>query len=356
MKHLKLYGLALLALAVSSLDAVARQAFQMPDIALGNIGPTAGATIRADINIKVEEAALADTFFIGMDVMPPFGVDAKSGTYPVLQIADAELLSDLATERTSGGSYGEVKRQWGTDLYDCVDRGLEEAVDDADVKDLSRFFNLEVASAKLVLRNMKLSHEVRVAAQTFSVANYGAATNSVVAYTEVLLATISFVADIQAAIERVRNNGTNPNTIVMSSPVYNRIRRAPLVQGFVGGTVGKGTEVTQNTIAAAFKDEGIERCLVGRARRKSSLKGQAHVAANVWANTWIWVGYCAKNASAMQDGGAGFTMHWNAEGGLFVSETYRDEKRRSNMVRVRQNTAEKVVDPTAGTLIATQYA
>lgn len=325
-------------------------------VALGNISPTSGATIRADINIKVEEAAQTETFCIGTRVMPPFGVDAKSGTYPILQIANAELMTALAVERATGGSYGEVSRQWGTDVYDCVDRGLEEYVDDAQTKDLSRFFNAEVTAARLVLRNMLLAHEVRVAGQVFSVANFGAATNSAVAYTEALIATISFVADVQAAIERVRNNGTNPDTIVMSSTVYNRIRRAPLVQNFVGGSVGKGSEVTQNTIAAAFADEGIRQCLVGRARRKTSIKGQAHVAGNIWANTWIWVGKCADNAATMQDGGAGFTLYWNQEGGLFVSESYRDEKRRSNVVRVRQNTAEKVVDASAGTLIATQFA
>ena len=58
----------------------------------------------------------------------------------------------------------------------------------------------------------------------------------------------------------------------------------------------------------------------------------------------------------MTAGGAGFTLYWNQDGGLYTSETYRNEGRRSNMVRVRQNTAEKVVDATAGTLITTQYS
>jgi hypothetical protein len=39
-----------------------------------------------------------------------------------------------------------------------------------------------------------------------------------------------------------------------------------------------------------------------------------------------------------------------------VTETYRNETRRSNIVRVRQNTTEKIVDATQGTLITTQYS
>jgi hypothetical protein len=164
------------------------------------------------------------------------------------------------------------------------------------------------------------------------------------------------VADVLAAIERVRNNGTNPNTIILSSTVYNRIRRATLVTNFVAGSVGVGAKVNATTLAQAFADEGISQVLVGRARYNSAKKGQAYSATNVWGNTYVWVGSSSAGNAALQDGGAGFTLVWNEEGGLFVSESYRDEKRRSWMVRVRQNTTEKVVDATAGTLITTQYS
>jgi hypothetical protein len=229
-------------------------------------------------------------------------------------------------------------------------------VDDAQARDVARFFNLEATAAKLVLRQMMLAHEVRVAGALINATTFGAGTNSAVAYTEANIATISFVADVLAAIERVRNNGTNPDTIVLSSTVYNRIRRATPVNNFVTGSIGKGSETTATTLAQAFADEGIRQVLVGKARYNSAKKGQAHSAANVWGNTYIWVGKANQNAMNAKDGGAGFTFYWNAEGGLFVTESYRDEKRRGNVVRVRQNTTEKVVDATAGTLITTQYS
>jgi hypothetical protein len=357
MKTLKFQIMVFLATVAALIESCVRRAFRQPDfVALGNISPTSGATIRADLNLKVEEAQAADDFFIGLRALPPLGVDAKSGTYPKLQIAAAELLTASATERSTDGSYGEVTRQWTTDTYDCVDRGLEERVDDAAARDLGRFFNLEATAAKLVLRQMMLAHEVRAAAALVNATTFGAGTNSAVAYTEANIATISFVADVLAAIERVRNNGTNPDTIVLSSTVYNRIRRATPVTSFVSGSLGKGSEVTANTLAQAFADEGIRQCLVGKARYNSAKKGQAHSAANVWGNTYVWVGKSNAGAMDAKEGGAGFTFHWNAEGGLFVTETYREEKRRGTIVRVRQNTTEKIVDSTAGTLITTQYS
>lgn len=318
--------------------------------------PTTGATIRADINTVVEEAAAADTFFIGLKAMPDFGVETKSGSYPKIQIAAGGLLDNVATERTSTGTYGRATRQWTSDTYDCVDRGLEEIIGDTDQQDLARFFNAEATAARLCLRSVMLAHEVRAAAALINATTFGAGTNSAVAYSEANIATISFVADVLAAIERVRDNGHNPNTIILSSPVYNRIRRATPVTNFVAGQIGKGASVTQSTLAQAFADEGISQVLVGRARYNSAKKGQTHSASAVWGNTYVWVGVCNQNAGTLQDGGAGFTLRWNAEGGIWVSETYRDEERRSNIVRVRQNTTEKVVDSTAGTLITTQYA
>lgn len=320
------------------------------------LNPTSGATIRADINAVVEEAAGADTFFIGHRALPPFMVEAKSGTYPKIQIAAGELMSFGGAVRSRGGSYSEVSRQWTYDTYDCLDRGLEEPVDDTDVKDLARFFNLEASTARWVLRNMKLDHEVRAAAVINSTSNFGSATNSAVAYTEGNIATISFIADVLAAIERCRDAGCEANTIVLSSTVYNRVRRASPVLTFVQGSLGKGAEVTASTIAQALADEGIRQVLVGKARYNSAKKGQTKSMTNVWGNTYAWVGRCVDNPMSLQDGGAAHTLVWNAEGGLFVSESYRDESRRSSIVRVRQNTAEKAVDGTAGTLIATQYS
>lgn len=320
--------------------------------------PSSGATIRADLNIKVEEAAAADSFHIGHLVMPPMSVDAKSGTYAKLQLAEAELLSVLATERSEGGSYGEVTRKWTSDTYDCVDRGLEERVDDATASDVGRFFNQESAAARLTMRNVHLGHENRVQAAIFNTTNFGAATNSTVAYTVANLATIDVVADVLAGIDRVEDKGARANTIVLGKAVFTRIAQAPKLQSWLRGTVTGNISVPMNAqnIARSFGDYGIENVYIGRARYNTAKKGQAYSAGQIWGTGYIWIGYVNPGARIPQDGGAGFTLYWNAEGGLFVTETYRVEHKRSNMVRVRQNTSEKVTDGTCGTLINPQYS
>jgi len=320
--------------------------------------PTSGATIRHDLNTVVEEGAGIEDGLIGLSVLPPLGVAAKSGSYPKIQLAGGALMDAVATTRERGGAYGRVSRKWTTDTYDCVDYGLEEAVDDVDAADLSRFFDAEATAARLTRRNVLLAHEVRAAAAIMSTGNFGAATNSSVAYTVANLATVSFIDDVLVAIETLRNSGVNANTIVLSSQVMARIKQATKVQGWIRGTLQGNIDrpVNAANLAASFMDEGIENVFVGRARQNTAKKGQALSASSIWGTTYVWVGRVNRSATDPKQGGAGFTFHWNQEGGLFVTETYRDEPNRSNMVRVRQNVTEKIVDGTSGTLIATQYS
>lgn len=318
--------------------------------------PNSGATIRADLNSVVEEASMADVGLIGELLLPAFGVDAKSGTYPKLTKAISESMKPGDTRREAGGSYGRVTRAWTNDTYDTVDRGLEESVDDTSVKDAARFFDAEAIAAKYVRRAMALSHEIRVAAEIFHATTWGTPTNSDVAYTEANIATINFPLDVMAAIERVADNAEAPDTIVMSPAVYNRLRRSTLLKNFLVGNDIPQANITPSAIASAFSENGIKQVLIGRARYDSAVKKttQTYSAANVWSNTYVWVGKVG--SGDFMNGGAGRTIVWNKEGGLFVTETYREEVKRSNIVRVRQHTTEKIVDASCGTLIATQYS
>lgn len=318
--------------------------------------PNSGATIRADLNTVVMEASGADDFFIGEKLLPFWGVEAKSGTYPKLTKAVTELLKPGSTERERNGSYGQVKRAWETDTYDTQDRGLEEAIDDTDTKDLSRYFDLESITAKSVLRAMRLAQEIRVAAAINNATTFGTGTNSAVAYTEANIATIDFPQDLQAAIERIANNAEMADTVVLAPAVYNRLRRSTLLKAFITGQNLPGANITPNTIQQAFAAEGIKQVLIGRARYDSAVKKatQTYTAANVWGNTYVWVGKVGSGDPF--SGGVGRTLGWNAEGGQFVTETYRNEGIRSNMVRVRQHTIEKIIDASCGTLITTQYS
>lgn len=315
----------------------------------------AAAVLRADINTLVQEAARADEMFIGLKLFPEWSVDQKSAQWPKFRLGKGELLNDDVTKRTPTGSYGRVSRVYESDTYDCEDYGLEELVDDTYKADVARYFDAEVIAAQQVRRQLQIGHEGRVAAALMNASTF-TATNSAVAYTEANIATIDFVRDVSGCVERLAAKGVIPNTIAMSHSVFSRLRRSTLLLNFLRGVMGNSADVMAGAadIANVFSDDGITQCLVGKMPKNSAKKGAAFSSTPIWGNTYVWVGLVSSGNPMA--GGAGRTVTWNADGGLFTSEMYRDEVRRSDVVRVRQNVDEKVVDATSGELITTQYA
>jgi hypothetical protein len=310
------------------------------------------ATIRHDLNVFAEEAVHADEYFIAQKILPVYESNVKSGTYPKIRMTGGELMKKEATKRGPTGTYNEVSRKIETDTFDTIDRGLEERIDDSVVNDMSRFFDVEVLTTKLVTRAIMLDYEVRVAAKVMDSSVF-TTTNGSVAYSEANLATIDFVLDLFAAKERLTSKGVIPNTMVMSDTMFNRLRRTTKLQTFLYGTLGSGTGyrlVNAQDIGNAL---GIPNVIIAAASYDTADKGQTASMSRIWGNAYIFVGYVASgDFNAM---GIGRTIVWtNDSPGLFVTESYRDEKRRGDMIRVRHHTAEKIIDATAAELIATQ--
>lgn len=317
------------------------------------------AVLRADLNGVVEEAFGGDDFFIADKALPPLMVNSKTGQYPKFQIGAAALQSDLATTREPGGNYGRVNREYVNDNYLCVDRGLEEVVDDAYAADVDRFYDAEEAAARMTLRNVLIGYEIRVAALLINASTF-TATEGIGGtdgdYTQAQIADFDFPQDVLAAINRLNLKGVQPNTIIMSSAVWTRVSASTKFQNWMRGSrpTDSVLNITPAGAANSFAENGITQVLVGRAAKNTVVQGGTASSATIWPNTHIFVGKVT--TGSMFDGGVGRTMVWNDEGGLFVTETYREEQRRSDIVRVRQNTDEKVVDANSGELIITDYA
>ena len=315
-----------------------------------------GSTIRADINQALVEAPNGDTGLIGAEIFPLLPVAAKSGQYLKVQLAQADLLNNDSKARSSASDYARVTRSFGTDSYDAVEYGLEEVIGDDFKADADRFFDLEASSARYLLRQLKIGHEKRVsdiinaATTPFTTADQSA----ISAYTNANLANIDVAGDVAAARTELNKLGYEANAVLMSAPVFERIRRTTKLQNQFFGVVSdtKGRLLSEAEIAAAL---GVERVLVGRAAVNSANKNKSYSGGFIFPNTFITVANV--QSGQFTAGGIGRTLVWSADApGGFVSESYRDEARRSNVLRVRMNTAEKLIDANAGVRITTSFA
>lgn len=314
-----------------------------------------GSTIRADINQALIEAPAADVGLIGATLLPLQNVQAKSGTYLKVELAGGELLSNNAASRSAGSDYQRSIRSFTSANYATEEFGLEELLDDGNVQDLSRFFSYEAETARFLLRQLKLSHEKRVAdllwagSTPFATADQNPAVN----YTNTNIATVDVARDVAAAKLALNRLGYQPNCVAMSANVFELIRRSTLLQNqFFGVISNTGARLLNEAeIAAAL---GVETLAVGRAAINSANKGKAYSGGFVVPDTRIIVGQIA--GGEFTAGGIGRTLVWAADAAGFVSESYRDEARRSNVLRVRMNTDEVVIDSNAAVRITTNYS
>ena len=315
-----------------------------------------GTTIRADISQALIEAPQADVGLIGSQLLPLQNVDAKAGTYLKVQLAAGELLSNNALNRESGSNYSRGIRSFASANFATSEFGLEELLPDDASADLNRFFSYESETAKFLLRQLKLSHEKRVsdllwnATTPFTIADQTRA----VAYTQALVATVDIARDVAAAKLALAQYGYESNCVAMSANVFELIRRSKLLQNqFFGVISNTGARLlSEAEIAAAL---GVTNLLVGRAAYNSAGKNKSYTGSFVVPDTKIIVGQVS--GGEFTAGGIGRTLVWTGDAaGGFVSESYRDDARRSQVLRVRMNTDEVVIDPNAAVRITTNFA
>ena len=318
------------------------------------------AVIRPELMAVVEDAAAADSYYIAESVCPVWFSPTKTGQYRRIRKSSGQLMaSDLgdATVRAPKTAYGEVDRTYEKDDYLTIDRGLTEVVDDADAMEQSRFFDMEATAAKLVWRNMMIAQEKRVADLIMNESNFGkfdAEEN----YTVANLATMNVPEDLKKAGRSVRKRGEMLNTMVMSRNVWDLITQSTkLIQYFFGQLQGSAS-LTPAMLSERFIGGG--QILIADATYSKAKKGKANVEDTdleyIWGDDYIWLGN-VQGGFPDGEGGAARTIVWEQQvPGLFITETYRDEQRRSDVVRVRQFSVEKLVNENSGQLIKTGFS
>lgn len=315
------------------------------------------AIFRGDIAGVLEQAKDFESTLIGTAVMPVLNVPVKAGQYPSFVLKEGQLLKSDVKNRAPYSTYARGTRAFNQDTYTALEYGYEEAVDDTVTLDVARFFDAETVAAKLAKRKLLLAHELRAAAKIFDNSTF-TATNSGTAYTTANIATFDVGADVQEALDRMLAKGesTSSAKVVIPYPVWTRLRASTKFQNRLRGTGLSSDTILNASTQAAAEVFGVSEVLIGRASYDSAPEGVAFAAANVWANTFIWVGNVTEASSGFFGGGAAFTLNWSEYGPVIGVSTYRDESIKSNIVRASHYTAEKVVNANAGQLITTQYA
>lgn len=317
------------------------------------------AIYRPDIQAFLMQADDVEKKFIAQDIFPVHNVKKRTGQYPRITIAEGSLLRKDVTNRNATGTYNEITRKHTWDNFKLKDRGLKVRIDDDKAAEMDDFFDLEVIESKLLKRSMLLDLEVDAAATLMDTSIF-ANENAKVAYTEANLATCDFVYDMMLAFEKLNQRGADANTVVLSSTLWRFIRRTTLLNNYLFGATNTIKRLIKSKdISEAFSEEAGTAITVKVATAAIDTSNRAKdvaVLGPIWGNSHIWIGKVA--GGDFNAGGAGRTLSWTqaVSSGVFETESWRDEERRGDMVRVRSYCDQKILDETAGQIITTNFA
>jgi hypothetical protein len=351
-------------------------------------------TPRQELAMAIIEGEGAIGGLVGPKILPDFPINRRTAHIIKATLASSQGLRHIAADkyiRAPGTKFERLVATLSDDTFTVTLRGVEIVVPNESSMDYDGYLALEqFYAARFGTEVSGLTKEYLIAAAIFSTANFGAATNSTVAYTAANLATISFISDIIASTRRLKGRGEPPPYVaVMSGPVFERVRQATTVQLWNTGTLRGQQEATLANVKSSFAEFGISDILIGDAYYNSAADGATAALSQIWSNTYIWVGRPGmaqgvgtpgetsgetggdEGVGVPMLGGVGADIYWegftpggvpstdkdslNFAGGNYV-ESYPDLSIDSTVLRLKMSNQPYIGNGRAGDLIATQYS
>lgn len=317
---------------------------------------TSLATLRPDLADSFMEFDLAadQAGYIGTKVFPVIDVQSQAGVFGKIPIE--QLLQNSDTKRAPGSGYSRGNFTFETASFACQEHGHEEVVDDREAKMYAEYFDAEVISTARAYNAVLRNAEARIAAAVFntSVWTGGSLTTGITNEWDDFTNAVP-ITDVEEAVQKIYDNsGLWANALVINKKVFRNLRQCDQVRDRISSN-GAGSselagEITVQQLAQAFD---LDYILVAGGTQNTAKEGQAASLSPVWSGEYAMVCKIATTAD-MREPCIGRTFHWSEDGSTVggTVETYRDEARRGEVVRVRHDVDELVLYPQAGHLLS----
>ncbi|MBS0328227.1 MAG: hypothetical protein JSR30_00110 [Proteobacteria bacterium] len=311
------------------------------------------AVPREELNDVVMESVTTDEQFIGLQLLPAKPMNLPTGHVPKIEIGKGNLMRASRKKRSPGATFDRWQSAISDHSITLLQTSEEVLLPDEQTMLYEDYFAFESVYAVEATNRLRRGHEIDVETAIFDPSAL-TATNTLVAWTYANIATMTPVTDILNCIRRLKAVGEAPNTIAFPGPIYDLVRQSADMKSFIAGSINPGAIVTTDTIQAAFAKQGIKQVLVGESYVNESDSTNSDVINAIWPNTYVFVGSC--QPGELKSGGVGRSFFWEKEGPLFNIQSYRDENRKSNVIRALKTTSADLTNTRCGQLITTQYS
>ena len=306
------------------------------------------ATLRPELAGSLMEFDLAMNMqgFVAQQVLPVTDVSYASGTYGKIPIE--QLLDQRETARSPGAGYSRSGFTFTTESYACLENGAEEIVDDREAKMYADYFDAELVATARAYSAVMVNQERRVAAKLFNPTTYTGASlylDTSIPWTQATYSTSEPIDDVQFALDKIyQNTGLYGNVLICNRFVYRDLKRSEqIIDALVASGAGDRStlrDITKAQIASALDLDDI---IVAEGSRNTAAEGLAASVGQIWSSSYAMVARICKTGD-IREPGLGRIFHWSEDGSVIggAVESYREEQKRGDVIRVRHDTDEKI--------------
>lgn len=317
------------------------------------LAPKGNTQARPDLAATLETFGIeADRKgFIGHRLFPVMEVGTQHGRFPKL---DTRLwLVEEDTSRASGGSYNRASVETGWDGFITTENAKEVAVDEREAAILKTWFDAEILATRRAYDIVLRSAEIRIANMAFNPDKFVLKREVGIPWN---LPNSSPTKDIDVMCKAFRKkNGVYPTGLVMTKDLFLALRRNEEVKEEIRSSgAGESTvvsKITERMLAEVF---GLEQILVaGGSVVRNGNPGRSTVGdiSDIWDSTRCGL-FCIPSTNDLREPAFGRTFHWGGDGSQVdgIVETYYEDSHRSEIVRVRHETDERILLQDLGAL------
>lgn len=312
------------------------------------------STLRPDLASSLMEFDLAmdRQGFIAQRVAPVITVASQSGTFGKIPVE--QLLRSPETKRAPGSGYGRDNFTFGTATYACEEHGFESPIDDREAKMYANYFDAEQVATMRAYDAVLRNAEIRMAAAIFNATTWTSFTTGVTTPWDTV-ATATPITDVETAVQAVWSQcGMWPNALIITKHVFRNLRRcAQVIDSIESGGAGSSSvqsSITAQVLANIFD---LDYVIVAGSAKNTAKEGQTVAFGKVWDDEYAMVCRVA-NTNDPREPCIARTFHWADDGSQIDGrvETYREEKVRSDIVRVRHDVDELIMYTEMGHLLS----
>lgn len=283
--------------------------------------------------------------FIGTQVFPIFDVALQASVYPVIP-AEA-FLALFDTERASRSAYGRSDFEFDDGEYFCRENGWEEAIDDSERNLYRSFFDAEIVATERAVDIILRKQEKRIADKCTDTAKLpnGAATKKWDSF-----ADASPRSDVRAKVKVMRDAiGLEPNCLALSWQTFQDVLLTAELKDYLKYTTPYLIDTFEGQKKVLAQYFGVPMIHVGNAVYNTAKKGKSLATADIWPADKACLCVLPTSGNNLKEPCLGRTFLWTEDSPEnLVTESYREEQTRSDVIRVRQNTDEAYVFAAAG--------